>query len=118
MMDMYCPECKTLLNDDEKASGRCFNCGARFSAILPETKNDASVPVSTGKNTIAGILKAIGFLVMIFGTIASIGIGGQGYEFSFASFLLLEIGTIVFGMVFLGFSEMLQLLQDIKNKMK
>ena len=38
MADMYCPKCKTLLNNDEKASGKCFNCGASFSSVLPEEK--------------------------------------------------------------------------------
>lgn len=38
MSDMYCPKCKTLLNNDEKASGKCFNCGASFSSVLPEEK--------------------------------------------------------------------------------
>lgn len=34
MSDMYCPKCKTLLNNDEKASGKCFNCGASFQNIV------------------------------------------------------------------------------------
>ncbi len=38
-------------------------------------------------------------------------------EFSFASFILPEIGTIVSGMLFLGFSEVIRLLQDIKDKL-
>lgn len=118
MADMYCPKCKTLLNNDEKASGKCFNCGATFSSVLPKTKNNFSASFGNGENTIGGILKAIGFLIIIFGTIGSIYIGGQGYNFSFASFIIPELGTIISGMLFLGFSEIIQLLQDIKDKMK
>lgn len=118
MSDMYCPKCKTLLNNDEKASGKCFNCGATFSSVLPEVKSNTSVSTSNSENTIAGILKAIGFLVMIFGTIGSIYLASQGRRFEFGSFILPEIGSIVCGMMFLGFSEIIQLLQDIKDKMK
>lgn len=73
------------------------------------------------ENTIGGILKAIGILILIAGTIGSLVIaGGDGYryEFSFLRFILPEIGTIISGMMFLGFSEIIQLLQDIKNKLK
>lgn len=69
-------------------------------------------------NTIGGILKVICILVMIFGTVGSIYIASQGYEFSFASFIIPELGIIISGMMFLGFSEIIQLLQDIKDKMK
>lgn len=122
MSDMYCPKCKTLLNNDEKASGKCFNCGASFSSVLPEEKKANSThDTVSNENTIGGILKAIGILILIAGTIGSLVIaGGDGYryEFSFLRFVLPEIGTIISGMMFLGFSEIIQLLQDIKNKLK
>lgn len=56
--------------------------------------------------------------IFIAGTIGSIAVGGQSYSFSFGAFLIPEIGTIITGMVFLGFSEIIQLLQDIKDKLK
>ena len=105
MSDMYCPKCKTLLNNDEKASGKCFNCGASFSSVLPEEKKVSSThDTVSNENTIGGILKAIGILILIIGTIGSFVIaGGDGYryEFSFLRFILPEIGTIVSGMMFL-----------------
>ena len=116
MSDMYCPKCKTLLNNDEKASGKCFNCGASFSSALPEEKKRTQTSDATSnENTVGGIL------ILIIGTIGSIVIAGgdgYGYEFSFARFILPEIGTIVSGMMFLGFAEIIQFLQDIKNKLK
>ena len=118
MADMYCPKCKTLLNNDEKASGKCFNCGATFSTVLPKTKSNSSASLGNDGNTIGRILKAIGFLIIIFGTVGSIYIGNQRYKFSFVSFILPEIGTIVSGMMFIGFAEIIQLLQDIKDKIK
>ena len=81
-----------------------------------EQQKEDNMQTSQG-NTISGILKAIGFLILIIGTIGSFYIASQGYEFSFASFILPEIGTIVSGMLFLGFSEVIRLLQDIKDKL-
>lgn len=75
----------------------------------------------SSENTIGGILKGIGILILIIGTIASIIIaGGDGYryEFSFVRFIIPEIISIISGMMFLGFAEIIQLLQDIKDKMK
>ena len=113
MSDMYCPKCKTLLNNDEKTSGKCFNCGASFSSVLPEEKkNTQTSDAISNENTVGGIL--IGTI----GSIVIAGGGGYRYEFSFVRFILPEIGTIVSGMMFLGFAEIIQLLQDIKNKLK
>lgn len=83
-----------------------------------EEKRKKEYDNMSSENTIGGILKAIGILIMIFGTIGSIYIANQGYEFSFANFIIPEVGTVISGMIFLGFSEIIQLLQDIKDKMK
>ena len=32
MSELYCSNCKKLLSTDEKASGKCENCGAEFSS--------------------------------------------------------------------------------------
>lgn len=55
---------------------------------------------------------------MVLGTIGSIYLATQGYEFEFGKFILPEIGSIVSGMMFLGFAEIIQLLQDIRNKLR
>lgn len=114
-----CPECKAVLNNDEKASGKCFTCGATFGNTLSE--KSSVVTGDSNENTIGGILKGIGILILILGTIASLIIaGGNGYryEFSFIRFIIPEIISVISGMMFLGFAEIIQLLQDIKNKLK
>lgn len=113
-----CPECKSLLNNDEKASGKCFDCGATFSSSLPEPKSSSSFSLNSRENTICGILKVIGILILIFGTIGSICLATQEYKFELEKFIFPEIGTIISGMMFIGFSEIIQLLQDIKNKLE
>lgn len=83
-----------------------------------EEKRKQEHDIMSSENTIGGILKAIGILIMIFGTIGSICIASQGHKFSFADFIIPEVGTVISGMIFLGFSEIIQLLQDIKDKMR
>ena len=34
MSELYCSNCKKLLSNDEKASGKCANCGEEFSSTL------------------------------------------------------------------------------------
>ena len=81
-----CPKCKSILNNDEKASGKCFSCGATFESNLPQN------------------------------TISEINYGKN--EFSFVSFIIPETVTIISGVIFLGFSEVIKLLQEISNKLK
>ena len=115
-----CPKCKSILNNDEKASGKCFTCGATFESTLPQNTIN---PNSNYTNNIIGkALKIIGVLVLILGTIGSFvtsfhNVYGQS-EFSFASFIVPETVSLVSGIVFLGFGEIIQLLQEISNKLK
>ena len=84
-------------------------------------QEEEKIKVQNGKvsneNTIGGILKGIGILILM-GSVVIAGLALYTYKFSFGGFILPEIGTIVSGMMFLGFSEVIQLLQDIKDKLK
>lgn len=42
-----CPKCGSSLNTDEKASGRCFNCGTIFESSLPITSNNEYISNKT-----------------------------------------------------------------------
>ncbi len=113
-----CPKCKSVLNVDEKASGRCFTCGATFESNLPQNTNES---ISYSDNTIAKVLKIISIIILILGTIGSFAasfhdVYGRN-EFSFTAFLIPETIVIISGVVFLGFSEVIKLLQDISNKL-
>ena len=69
-------------------------------------------------NTVAEILKVIGVFILVIGTIASICVGCISKEFSFVLFFVMEIEVFIGGIIFIGFSEIIKLLQDIKDKMK
>lgn len=114
-----CPKCKSILNNDEKASGKCFSCGATFESNLPQ--NTIS-EINYNENTIAKMIKVIAITILILGTIGSFAssfhdVYGKN-EFSFASFIIPETVTIISGVIFLGFSEVIKLLQEISNKLK
>lgn len=151
-----CPKCKSKLNVDEKASGKCFSCGTTFESSLPNvnraynysgqinkcpncnkllsedekilykciscgTKFKPYSNIISSDNTVAKIIKICGIAIIILGTILSfIVAGGNGrkYEFSILLFITPEVISVISGLVFIGFSEIIQLLEDIKNKLK
>lgn len=117
----YCPKCKAKLNIDEKASGKCFACGATFNSSLSENNLTGKSGDLTSKNTIAQALKVCGIIIMVVGTIVSFVVANAGsldYEFSFSLFIVPEAASIISGLLFLGFSEIIQLLQDIKEELE
>ncbi len=118
-----CPKCKSKLNVDEKASGRCFSCGAMFESVLPKEAKQYDYNFSTdvisnsmNENSVAKTIKISGILIIILGTIISFFIAGE--DFSVALFLTSEIISIISGLLFIGFSEIIKLLEEIKNKLK
>ena len=113
-----CPNCKSKLNINEKSSGRCFSCGTTFESSLP--KDNKQYNYQSSDNTVAKIIKICGIAIIILGTILSfIVAGGNGkkYDFSLLLFITPETISVISGLVFIGFSEIIQLLEDIKNKL-
>ena len=136
----YCPKCKAKLSAYEKGTGECVSCGNVFDASLYGKLNESDnadstdsadnmenmenaenvVNVDDDKNPIAQVLKVCGIIIMIVGTIASFVVANADsldYEFSFSLFIVPEAVSIISGLLFLGFSEIIQLLQDIKDKL-
>ena len=72
------------------------------------------------KNSIAVALRIIAWIIFIGGFIAGIFIAniqiGAYHEFSFVIALTYWVGALVSGIIFLGFAEIIKLLNDIKNK--
>ena len=117
-----CPKCRSILNNDEKASGKCFTCGETFESILPSDTVSPSGTFSSSENAIGRVLKIIGIVILIVGTIGSFAglfydVYGQ-YKFSLTRFFVYETCCIVSGIMFLGFGEIIRLLQEISNKHK
>lgn len=109
-----CPKCKAKLNMDEKTSGRCFSCGEVFeSSLYKESKPYANY--SNSYNSVARALRICGIIIIILGTIGSFVIANkEGYTY----FLVFEIPSIISGLLLIGVAEIIQLLADIKAKLK
>lgn len=114
-----CPKCGCMLNNDEKASGKCFSCGETFESILPkDTISEDNY--NDDENSIAKAIKIMASIVLILGSIGSfaVSINYGKSDFSFEDFIVPETVTIVSGFIFLGLGEVITLLQAIKNKLR
>ncbi len=115
----FCPKCNSKLNADEKFSGRCFKCNTSFETF--ESDEDKRYRNSLFSNPVSKAIKICGIIIIIIGTILSIIIacekGKYGETtFSFLRFISSEAVGVISGIFFIGFSEVIQLLEDIKNK--
>ncbi|MBO5174136.1 MAG: hypothetical protein J6B84_03260 [Eubacterium sp.] len=113
-----CPKCGCMLNNDEKASGKCFSCGETFESILAKDTTSED-NYNDDENSIAKAIKIMASIVLILGSIGSfaVSINYGKSNFSFEDFIVPETVTIVSGFIFLGFGEVITLLQAIKNKL-
>lgn len=90
----------------------------RKGNVIEVNSNNSIYNVENG-NTLAGAIRGIGYFIFIFGTIGSIMIGSNaGYrnDFSFVHFIIAEIIVYISGVTFLGFSEIISLLRDIRGR--
>lgn len=76
--------------------------------------------VSSYKNSIANIIKVMGFCTIVAGFIGGLimekALGQWSYTFEFGFALPYWIGGFISGMLFIGLSEIINLLQKIYNK--
>ena len=112
----YCPNCKAELSIHEKKSGKCLSCRAEF-APSPVEETDYF------KNKIAQVLKICGIVIFVLGVIAALISSiqnpyGYGYTFSLSTFITVAASGFISGLMFLGFSEVIQLLEDIKSNLE
>lgn len=108
-----CPNCGKILSEDEKILYKCISCGTKFKSF--------SSKIILSDNAVAKAIKICGIIIIVLGTILSfIVAGGNGrkYEFSLLQFITPEAISIISGLLFIGFSEIIQLLEDIKNKLR
>ena len=115
-----CPKCESTLNNDEKASGKCFSCGATFESILPKDNSSEHNYDDGNENGIAKAIKIMASIILILGSIGSfaMAINYGKSNFSFEDFIVPETVTIVSGFIFLGLGEVVALLQSINNKLR
>lgn len=127
---MVCKKCKKELSNEMVKANLCWNCGEIIDKNLTdidtnydniEVEAEYSTEESVTSNNINGIAKSIKVfskIIMIVGSILNILVLFVASRYhTFISFVTFEIIFILSGLLLLGFSEIIQLLQDIKNKM-
>lgn len=68
-------------------------------------------------NTIEMILFSLAWIIYIGGFLAGIFLSSQGYSFVWSTAIICWASAFVSGTIFLGFSEVIKLLEAIKNKL-
>ena len=88
--------------------------------LLKKYSNSTAKELFNKENTISKILSAIAWITFIFGFIAGIVAGASTFEyseiFSWSLAFTWWCSSFISGMIFLGFAEIINLLEDIKNK--
>lgn len=64
-------------------------------------------------NSVAFSLKAVGIIEMVISVIFGFVFGNMGYDFEWAIFLTWSGIGIVFGLIFIGFATVIELLREI-----
>lgn len=83
---------------------------------MADMKNENQANVS--ERPVGICLKVLGWIVIIVGSLLSLNFVGDSSEMEWYAFLTSEISFLVSGVTLIGFSEMIKLMQEIKNKMK
>ena len=127
---MVCKKCKKELSNEMVKANLCWNCGEIINKNLIDTDtnyNNIEVEteypteekiISNNTNSIAKSIRIFAKIIMIVGSILNIlALFIANRYHTFTSFFVFEMMFILSGLLLLGFSEIIQLLQDIKNKL-
>ena len=103
---------------------KCEKCGREFEMTNPEygcpycnKEEHNRVSKSYDKNTIAVLLRIVGYVLFIIGIIGGIIFSNLGYKFNFAVMITIWICFGVSALMFFAFAEIIQILHDIRRKL-
>ncbi len=126
--------CEKCYEENEATRTTCKSCGAKLykNNTTRNSKNEEknynykenynTNMASTESNKMAKILRVIAVIEIICGFIVggvlgdSFGVGYYGYEFNWGLCIGIIVASFINGIFILGFAEVIQLLQDIKDK--
>ena len=125
--------CENCYEENEATRTTCKNCGAKLykRGIEGKTKEPINESYNTNNNSyydnnnkIAMILRVFAIIEIVAGFIVggilgdTFGVGYRGYDFNWGLFVGIVVAGFMIGIFILGFAEIIQLLQDIKYKIK
>ena len=73
---------------------------------------------NNSSNMLSMIIKIIGYLTIVCGVGSGIYLGNQGYSFTYEIFLIYSISGVISGVLFIGFSKVIRLLDNIYEELK
>lgn len=105
---------------------RCVKCGKLFYTNNPEEgcpfcAEEEENPTSVDKNTIANILKILGWCILVVGFVGGIILGQNiyeygRYEFNYVAMLISWLSCGISAVFFFALAEIIQILHDIRSK--
>lgn len=108
-----CPHCKAVIHTSNSTSTK--NYIEEYLKIHRDDSYSYGNQNLTNTNSIANALGIIGKITFILGLLTFIiALSNEIFVAAFVSIIV----AIISGFMFLGFSEIIQLLQDIKNNME
>lgn len=108
----YCKKCNKEISaiEDNLYSGYCENCYDEVNK-----KNQKQYSNTHNNNIIATILKALSIFISIIGIIGLI-VGIATDEMEVFTGIIIILSSFISSIFIYGFGEIIQLLEDIKNK--
>lgn len=104
---------------------RCEKCGKMYYLTNPENGCPfcAEAEASGDKNLVANTLKILGWCILVVGFVGGIILGQNIYEyggndFNYIAMLISWLSCGLFAMLSLALSEIIQLIHDIKVKIR
>lgn len=103
---MECKKCKKECIESELKQGYCLDCFERYNGNIEKLKNT--------ENSTAKFFKVVSIAIIILGII----LGIIAFTANFGIFIALtcSFSLIIFSVFLIAIAEIIQLLEDIKNK--
>lgn len=122
--------CENCYEENEASRNTCKNCGSKLYKNNyiknEEQKNNYNKRYNTNisyteNNKMAMILRVIAVIEIVCGFIVGAILGDTfeiGYDYNWGLCIGIIVASFINGIFILGFAEVIQLLQDIKSKIK
>ena len=120
--------CENCYEENEASRNTCKNCGSKLyknnSSKNEEQKNSYNERYNTNisyteNNKMAKILRVVAIIEIVCGFIVGAILGDTfeiGYDYNWGLCIGIIVASFINGIFILGFAEVIQLLQDIKDK--
>ncbi len=101
---MQCKKCSKECMESELTNGFCSDCIQKYGLTSEE--------IHYKKNHLAGIIKSLVIVIIVLGCI----LGFVGIVLNIAIGIAIFVATFISALLFSSIAEIIQLLEDIKNK--